>query len=588
MQHAKFETRSVYDLISDTDGHPRVFRIPAYQRGYRWKPAQVTQLLEDVCEFGKRADPQPDEFYCLQPLVLKTAGGAYEVVDGQQRLTTLLLILRHFNERMAPKYRSKHFSLSYETRPELPGFLDEPSSEEAARNVDFYYLHQAIETIEAWFAPREQEFEGFKSTLLNKTRVIWYELDDKEDAVDAFTRLNVGKIPLTNDELIRALFLRQSANSATSIIGEQLQIAHEWDQLEKALQNDAFWYFLNGEKGATHNRIGFLFSLVARLEAESNLEQRYGVFHAYSRRLALPGANAAREWLRVKQVFMQIEEWFEDRSLYHIIGFLVLQGVAVHSILRWAAQGPKAEFESLLRREAFARLIGKRLEASISQEQLETELRGFLQALEYGKSGAAKIRASLLLFNLASLLRSKASNARFPFDSFKKESWDIEHIRSVTSSPPIDKAEQENWLRHAGPQLRAMMLPGKRYEEVEAYLSAPKTPSSDTFNTLYANVLKDFQENQEVDDGIANLTLLDLHTNRSYKNAVFAVKRNHILELDKAGVFVPLCTRNVFLKGYSQNVDHLLFWSAKDSNGYFNALLEALVDFFSQAQEGIV
>lgn len=137
MQHARFETRSVYDLISDTDGHPRAFRIPAYQRGYRWKPAQVTQLLEDVREFAKRADPQPDEFYCLQPLVLKTTSGGYEVVDGQQRLTTLLLILRHFNERMAPKYRSKHFSLSYETRPEMPRFLDEPSAEEAARNVDF-------------------------------------------------------------------------------------------------------------------------------------------------------------------------------------------------------------------------------------------------------------------------------------------------------------------------------------------------------------------------------------------------------------------------------------------------------------------
>lgn len=223
--------------------------------------------------------------------------------------------------------------------------------------------------------------------------MIWYELDDKEDAVDAFTRLNVGKIPLTNDELIRALFLRQSAKSANSIIEEQLQIAHEWDQLEKAMQNDAFWYFLNGEKGATHNRIGFLFSLVARLEAESNLEQRYGVFHAYSRRLALPGANAAMEWLRVKQVFMQIEEWFEDPSLYHIIGFLVLQGVAVHSILRWAAQRTKAEFEVLLRREAFVRLIGKRLKASISKSSLRPNCGAFYKPSNTGKAGRRKFAA---------------------------------------------------------------------------------------------------------------------------------------------------------------------------------------------------
>lgn len=584
MKHSVFETRSVHDLISNKNGHPNQFWIPAYQRGYRWKPTQVVQLLDDVREFGKRVNSLPEEYYCLQPLVLKAASDVYEVVDGQQRLTTLLLILRHFNERMAPKYRSKHFSLSYETRPELPRFLDDPSAELAARNVDFYYLHQAIEAIEAWFAQREHEFEGFKATLLNKTRVIWYELDEHENAVEAFTRLNVGKIPLTNDELIRALFLRHPVNDGDGVTGEQLQIAHEWDQLEKALQNDAFWYFLNAEKGTTHNRIGFLFSLVAKLEGELNVDQRYGVFHAYSRRLALPGAGAAQEWRRVKQVFMQIEEWFEDRRLYHIIGFLVQQGVAVDAVLSWAAKGPKAEFEALLRREAFFRLTGKRLEAFTPVEQLQTELQGFLQALVYSKSDAAKIRASLLMFNLATLLQSKASNTRFPFDSFKKESWDIEHIRSVTSSPPVDKADQENWLRHACAQLRAIGLFDLRCEEIETYLAVPK-PTSDAFKTLYSHVLTDFQENQEVDDGIANLTLLDLHTNRSYKNAVFAVKRDHILALDKAGVFVPLCTRNLFLKGYSQNVDHLLFWSAKDSKSYFKALHDALVGFFWQAQE---
>lgn len=102
MNHSDLCLKPIHELLTDDQGNPTRFWIPAYQRGYRWKPLQVTQLLEDVREFSRRRNPQPEDFYCLQPLVIKaTALGQLEVVDGQQRLTTLLLILRHFNERLA-------------------------------------------------------------------------------------------------------------------------------------------------------------------------------------------------------------------------------------------------------------------------------------------------------------------------------------------------------------------------------------------------------------------------------------------------------------------------------------------------------
>ena len=129
-----------------------------------------------------------------------------------------------------------------------------------------FYLGQAIEVIEQWFSERESEVEEIKTSLLNKTRVIWFQLAEGDHPVDAFTRLNVGKIPLTNDELIRALFLRLSNADQTEAQALQFQIAHEWDQLEKALQSDAFWYFLSNESGKTQNRIGFLFELIAQAE----------------------------------------------------------------------------------------------------------------------------------------------------------------------------------------------------------------------------------------------------------------------------------------------------------------------------------
>jgi Protein of unknown function DUF262 len=100
--------KPIYDLRVDESDEPIRYYIPAYQRGYRWSRTQVTQLLDDIREFTRRENPQPEEFYCLQPLVLRPKDdGAYEVVDGQQRLTTLLLILRHFNERLAVRYQQK-------------------------------------------------------------------------------------------------------------------------------------------------------------------------------------------------------------------------------------------------------------------------------------------------------------------------------------------------------------------------------------------------------------------------------------------------------------------------------------------------
>lgn len=77
----------------------------------------------------------------------------------------------------------------------------------------------------------------------------------------------------------------------------------------------------------------------------------------------------------------------------------------------------------------------------------------------------------------------------------------------------------------------------------------------------------------------------DKGTNRSYKNAVFAVKRKALLTLDQSGIFVPLCTRNVFLKCYSPQADNVMFWSKDDREAYKTEITRALVGFFSAAQE---
>jgi len=590
MKDSSICLRSINSLLKDEQGRPTRFWIPAYQRGYRWAPLQVTQLLDDVWDFIQDSEGwKRQTYYCLQPIVLKTrSAGDYEVVDGQQRLTTIYILLTYLKP-MVDMLDKTRFQISFETRGDAnEPFLEHIDLSRADENVDFFHICEAKKAIEAWFSKRDgshklkllQHFLNDDEAGRN-VKVIWFELAEYDDPVAAFTRLNVGKIPLTNDELIRALFLRRASRDGADAGAHQLQIAHEWDQLEKALQSDAFWYFLSNERGLRQNRIGFLFDFVARLNgmSEQLKNDAYGVFHAFSERLKKETAIA--EWLSVKQVFMALEEWYENRVLYHIVGFLIQQRVDLGELLDLSGSMTKWDFERELREKVFAHVIGGPLQG-LNDDELRERISEKLDNLEYGQD-SHKIRSVLLLFNVATLIESPRSNLRFQFDSFKKENWDIEHIRSVVTRRPDRHNERVGWLNHCLGYLRTQETEEDLRKEIESFIGLPQREALDTiFEQLYLRVLNYFNEAdiEETDNGISNLTLLDQATNRSYKNAVFAVKRQQLLSLDQSGIFVPLCTRNVFLKCYSPQVDNVMFWSKNDRAAYGNVIIATLVRFF--------
>jgi Protein of unknown function (DUF1524) len=362
----------------------------------------------------------------------------------------------------------------------------------------------------------------------------------------------------------------------------------EWDQLEKTLQSEAFWYFLSNQGGATQNRIGFLFDLVARAEGlpQGAEHDDYGIFYAFNQKLKAAGASPEQEWRKIKQSFMMLDEWFEDRILYHIVGFLVGEGMNISEIGELSKQCTKSEFEQRLRREVFARVIGVQPPQDMNEAAIRPQVEERPENFEYG-SHRARIKSLLLLFNLATLLQNKKSNLRFQFDSFKSERWNIEHVRSVTSDKPERHSDRITWLTHCLGYLKSQETGEDLRAEIESFAALSLQDASTVFDPLYDRLLAFFQEktDEEADHGIANLALLDEHTNKSYKNAVFAVKRLRLLSLDQAGIFVPLCTRNVFLKCYSPQADNVMFWSPADREAYQSAIIKTLVGFFTGRTE---
>ncbi len=263
------------------------FFIPSYQRGYRWTKTEVEQLLQDIWQFTKRDGKLKGEFYCLQPVVVTKTEDKWEVIDGQQRITTIFLILKYLEEIIKIAFQNFSFQPPvYDTRTDSKDFLSNVKTKtdnDANLNVDYWHIWQAYNTIKKWFENKENNINtiNFLNTLLsfqldeingenldtaNNIRVIWYEVNEEEanNHYDIFTRLNIGKIPLTNAELIKALFLQKGNFAEENATLKQIQIASEWDSIEKTLQDDAFWYFIYNPTNPLKydNRIEYIFDLM--------------------------------------------------------------------------------------------------------------------------------------------------------------------------------------------------------------------------------------------------------------------------------------------------------------------------------------
>lgn len=583
------------------------FFVPAYQRGYRWTATQVVELLEDVWEFVRNGRKAEGAFYCLQPIVVSPMDdGRWEVVDGQQRLTTVFLVLSFFNEQIAEPDRKPLFSMDYQTRKGSTGFLRSVQPERSKENIDFFHMVAARNAIREWFQDKTAAVNDIKSAFLQDVRVIWYELGPGTKPQEVFQRLNMGKIPLTEGELVKALFLR-----ASNFVGEesrllqlrQLQIAQEWDAMERRLQEDDFWYFLTNQERES-NRIELLLALHTEKVERLNpgLARGPGIFFNFSERLDTPGIQAWTEWEQVKRTFLTLEEWFRDSTLHHLVGFLAsrktddpLAAIKDVTALSDNASNKRA-FLRKLKEEIFSRVFhrGQSRAVDFSNMDLPSVIREAIHGLDYS-SDPTVIRNVLLLFNIASLLEGD-TGARFPFGAFKRENWDIEHIRSVQSRMPQRPDAQKRWLEtfliyldgdadarqdnsEAETQRMAFI------EQTRALLDATKF-DGDAFALLFLRVQQAYDPYQdpEADNSIGNLTLLDAGTNRSYGNAIFPIKRKTIIALDRVGHFVPLCTKNVFLKYYSPSVNRMLVWDRVDSQAHAQAICDRLVGFFSDKE----
>lgn len=543
-------------LVGDISGN---FFIPSYQRGYRWDKEQIEKLLDDILENGSNN-------YCLQPIVVKNNNSVYELIDGQQRLTTLFLILNFMkNEGFKPRI-NVNFSLNYETRPNSKTYLENIDESLAEENIDFFHIHGAYKAIKEWFIKQKNDSEAVDDIyqyLCKFVKVIWYETNNDENSTDLFTRLNIGKIPLTNAELVRALFLSRDNNSDVTE-EKQIEIATNWDIIEKELHNEEFWGFLTNKKVSGYNtRIELLFDMMAN--KQENEKEKYYTFYFFSDKISIDNIPISDLWKEIQIYYLRLKEWFENRDIYHKVGYLVAIGVHIQTLIKKAESKKKSVFLEELDEEIRQRI-------SISAENL--------WELSYeNSSDKEKIENILLLFNVEAVRLLKNSQEKYSFNAHKSKQWSLEHIHAQNSQGLNKKEDQQEWLRLHLESLKNIAQTDTSskiqnlIDKIEAKYEHIDRNIFDEIFTEVTSVLSEQNDNKDYLHSLSNMALLSFENNAALNNSTFDVKRNKILDMDNVGQYIPICTKRVFLKYYTKSKDYQLhFWGETDRKAYMDAM----------------
>lgn len=502
-------TENILDRLAIPDLMEKNFFIPDYQRGYRWEEQQIFQLLSDLYQFFKK--PNSGAFYCLQPIIVKKCDNSiiekyslsspydnntwYEVIDGQQRLTTIRLIITFnnlYNNRQTVK---GCFRLFYQTRPELGNIFNRFGYDEvkssltcdiADLDIDSFHVKKGLDKILEWFSNPGAEYEE-RETLSRfpnffgdffgerfdpeddeeedtnshkSVQVLWYELKDGSNPRNVFKRLNDNKIALTNSELIRALFLSESSDYrldkslysakerevAKKLDRERKQghISEQWDTIEHHLRNTAFWAFVTNNQETQYScRIEYIFDLISQKYIDKR-ENPYGLTKSDPLYTYLFFDRELARWKKEKPNGNYLWElWQEIESYYSTLVSWFEDRDYYHFIgylVRVVGDNVLTELLAdvqVQRKDVFRKNVIQRILSTVSLDY---------DNLRYPDDNR-NIERIITLYNTETY-RKNPSLGLFPFRMFKDEDWTIEHIHAQNSEglPKDDNDALLRWL----------------------------------------------------------------------------------------------------------------------------------------------
>jgi hypothetical protein len=654
---------SQYSIGEILDG--RYFYIPAYQRGYRWTEKQVGDLLRDLLCFAndfanEGKNKKQDQFYCLQPIIARSISdkeklkaifgedyndcilehGVWEIIDGQQRLTTIYLLYKYLLDEKgwdAEKLKEEEdgkelYHICYATRDGSAAFLESMSminlkntnEEDYKQNVDFFHMANAFKYIAEWIRTdgkeinmryqlggslgkiRDSFFEllnGMSDTKGGSVQVLWYEIAESKEKnnIKEFQKINTGKIRLTDAELIKGLFLLKKNFITGDKFIKQSELALEWEFIENTLHANNFWYFLQKKGFDMPNRIDLLFSIIYKKNALKDIPEeewdnklkeidnqlsdtrQSEIFRFYYNRFeGKVGENlqseVANAWGEVMELFRILDDWFCSPSTYNYIGLLSQCGEDLCRLVLHFDYMPE-----LSSRFDFEAYLKERISYHLRGIKIDKEKKVILNTYKEHNN----IYKLLLTLNIHLLneqnqkLDSDSDVYKFPFDVLSTQNWDIEHVDSFHTNALKREKDKIDWINTAKDD-RLEELTVEEQEQLKQYI---EDRAYDQAIDLLKKNAHEFEVDEENKNSIGNLTLLDAATNRMYGNSLFCTKRRIIVERIKQGIFVPIATQYIFAKFFDQKGTNRSLWTKEDMHAYHKYVYSVIINYIKNEED---
>jgi len=260
----KAEERTISKILTEQI----CYEIPPYQRPYSWGKENVQELLEDLWE----AYTERDSEYFIGSLITieRERDRRYDVVDGQQRLTTLNLLFAHLRDKITDEAAREELGKRILPRNVLTGEAETPRLVLRKKDQTYFrkyilesqplpdqkrnemekpqrHLLENLEVIDGFLNGKEQQqLKLFANYILMKVYVVFVNTDSVKSAYRLFNVLNARGLPLSNADLIK--------NTLFSMLDGQvdrsMELEERWIELEETLGIERLDSFLGHHRTA--------------------------------------------------------------------------------------------------------------------------------------------------------------------------------------------------------------------------------------------------------------------------------------------------------------------------------------------------
>ena len=555
----------------------RAYRIPPYQRGYKWG-SETNEPVGKLWKDLKQACRRNDKEYLLQAISVKKitddqSESVLEVIDGQQRLTTLFVLIHALDFRLKKSvFRNiAEHKLQYSIRHQqlnLDDLITQwiESVVELAQNYhhflkihkvenethqDNYYLkcatlrcvHELGIYSENSPFETEQDVIDFQKFLFNRVKLMVNTVESNVSGEIMFGNLNSNRVELTEIELIKGLLLTRVAREPSEakprqyreVLEMRIQLGQKWDEFNHwanlpEIRTLYFPAFVDG--------MGMqgLLELVARqmtvpfTPTTSTKKDEKSLFEFFFSQQHLKDVFSL-----LTNTYSRMQDWFSNDQDYHLLGYCLMHvktNDRLPFLVKQLNYNTKPKLNQGLRERRKTILFGR--DEARGDISSPVDLGG----LRYGEHND-RIESILLALSVF----QEESTGRFNFLAFERENWSLEHIFPQT---PFGKGAELSEEQ----QIVALNILLKHGQNVlDKQITDKITQLRDASGELN---LKDEVENllksEPILHKIGNLCLLSSKDNSAMGCGMFNEKRKVIRDRIDRGSFVPRHTYEIFSK----------------------------------------